>query len=79
MTLNCLLNYISFMKHIIKLRPHHYLQVDSYKRQRHNKKSDMLFNALTILVFICLSAITLGAALGIDITNPNPNSNANTR
>ena len=39
----------------------------------------MVFNAVTILVFICLSAVTLGAALGIDITNPNPNSNANTR
>ena len=65
------------MRHIIKLRRHHYLQVDSYKRR--NKRSDMLFNALTILVFICLSAVTLGAALGIDITNLNPNSNANTR
>ena len=63
------------MKHIIKLRRHHYLQVDSYKRQRRNK----MINTATILLVTCLTAVTIGAALGIDITNPNPNSNANTR
>ena len=63
------------MKRIIKLRPHHYLQLDSYKRQRKN----LLLNTATILLVTCLTAVTISGALGIDITNPNPNSNANTR
>ena len=63
------------MKRIIKLRQHHYLQLDSYKRQRKN----LLLNIATILFITCLSIVTITSALGIDITNPNPNSNANTR
>ena len=67
------------MRHIVKLRPHQYLHVDSYKRQRRNKMINMLINTATILLVTCLTAVTISAALGIDITNPNPNSNANTR
>ena len=66
------------MKHIVKLRPHRYLQVDSYKRQRRNKMINLLINVATILLVTCLTAVTISAALGIDITNLNLNSNANT-
>ncbi len=66
------------MKHIIKLRPHRYLQVDSYKRQRRNKIVNRLIDVATIVLVTCMTAITISAALGIDLTNLNPNSNANT-
>jgi len=66
------------MKHIIKLRSHHYLQVDSYKRQRRNKMINRLIDVATIVLVTCMTAITISAALGIDLTNLNPNSNANT-
>jgi hypothetical protein len=66
------------MRHIVKLRPHRYLQVDSYKRQKRNKIINLLIKVATILLVTCLTAINICAALGIDLTNLNPNSNANT-
>ena len=37
-----------------------------------------LIDVATIVLVTCMTAITISAALGIDLTNLNPNSNANT-
>ena len=63
------------MKHIVKLQPHQYLQVDTYRRRRKN----LLLNTATLLLVTCMTAVTISAAFGIDLTNLNPNSNAHNR
>ena len=59
------------MKHITKLSPNHYIQLDSYGDRPMSGLSKFL--CTTFVLFI--AATTAGALVGIDITNINPGEN----
>ena len=59
------------MKHITKLGPNHYIQLDSYGDRPMSGLSKFL--CTTLVLFI--AATTAGAVVGIDITNINPGNN----
>lgn len=59
---------ISFMKHIIRLRPHNYLHLDSYGDS--TRLGQLLGNFLIVAIFTGLSLVVTGAILGTDLTEP---------
>lgn len=55
------------MKQVVKLRPNHYVTLDSYG----DSHSNPVGNVLLTLVVIAIAAVTGAAAFGVDITNIN--------
>ena len=64
------------MKLIVRLRPGRYVQLDSYGESHETPGSEVIVLALGILI----SALTVGALFGADITQFNPqHNNGNTQ
>jgi hypothetical protein len=64
------------MKHIVRLRPGRYVQLDSYGESHETPGSQLLVLVLGVLI----SALTVGALFGADITQFNPqHNNGNTQ
>ena len=61
------------MKHVIKLKPKHYVHLDSYGESHETRGSEVIVLALGILI----SALTVGALLGTDITQPTQQNHGN--
>jgi hypothetical protein len=59
------------MKHTVRLRPGHFVQLDSYRGSHQGPGSQLLVLVLGTLI----SALTVGALLGADITQLNPQQN----
>jgi len=55
------------MKHTTRLGPNRYITLDSYGESRQNRRT----NFLCTIFIIALVAITGGAMVGVDITDPN--------
>lgn len=55
------------MKHIVRLDPKKYVHLDSY-----GESSSFVGNMLIGIVVIAIAAITAGALVGVDVTNPSP-------
>lgn len=55
------------MKHIISLGYNRYIQLDSYGKNRETRLGDVFVGILVV----AMSAMTVGAALNIDITKIN--------
>jgi hypothetical protein len=56
------------MKHIVKLTNNCYIHLDSYKSCNETRLSKICVAALTLTI----AALTAGAVVGMDITNPTP-------
>lgn len=54
-------------KHIVRLGPRKFIQLDSYGSQRETPVANFLVG----LFAIAISALTIGGALGVDITKIN--------
>lgn len=52
------------MKHILKLRAGHYVHLDSYPETHETRGSQ----ALVLVLSIIISALTVGALIGADLT-----------
>lgn len=55
------------MKQIISLGKGKFVHLDSYGESHETRRGDIMVAALAIII----TTITVGAALGIDITSPN--------
>jgi beta-lactamase regulating signal transducer with metallopeptidase domain len=55
------------MKHIIPLGKGKFITLDSYGESHETRRGDIMVAVFAIIITI----ITVGAALGIDITSPN--------
>lgn len=55
------------MKHIVKLDLNKYVHLDSY-----GSTSDFVGNVLVAIFVTAIAAITAGAMLGVDVSNPSP-------
>lgn len=55
------------MKQIISLGKGKFVHLDSYGESRETRRGDIIVAAFAIII----TTITVGAALGIDITSPN--------
>lgn len=55
------------MKQIISLGKGKFVHLDSYGESHETRRGDIIVAALVIII----TTITVGAALGIDITSPN--------
>jgi hypothetical protein len=53
------------MKHIIKLGVNKYIQLDSYET-----RETPLANVCVGIIAVLIAALTIGAMVGVDITNP---------
>jgi hypothetical protein len=56
------------MKHMVRLEPGRFIHLDSYHASRETRFSKICVVALSFI----MSAITVSAVVGIDITNPTP-------
>ena len=57
------------MKHVVKLRDNEYVHLDSYGE---SNVSHRIGQALCVTVVMIIAALTAGAMLGVDISNPSP-------
>lgn len=57
------------MKQVVKLDKGRYVHLDSYGE---SNLSHRIGQALCAIVVLCIAAITAGAMVGVDITNPSP-------
>ena len=55
------------MKQIISLGKGKFVHLDSYGESHETRRGDIMVAALAIII----TTVTVGAALGIDITSPN--------
>ena len=55
------------MKHIVRLDRNQYVHLDSY-----GERSQFIGNVLIGIVVIGIAALTAGAMLGVDVSNPSP-------
>jgi hypothetical protein len=62
------------MKRTVRLSPGHFVHLDSYYVSRETRLSKICMTALTLAI----AALTAGAVVGMDITNPTPTKHANT-
>lgn len=58
------------MKHIIKLGAKRYLHLDSYKTHE-----TPLANITVGVLAVLIAALTMGALVGVDVTNPTQTTN----
>jgi hypothetical protein len=56
------------MKHTVRLAPGQFVQLDSYYASRETRLSKICVVVLTLTI----AALTAGAVIGMDITNPTP-------
>jgi hypothetical protein len=56
------------MKHIVRLAPGQFVHLDSYYASHETRFSNICVAGLAII----MAALTAGAVVGIDITNPTP-------
>lgn len=56
------------MKHTVRLSPGRFVHLDSYYASHETRLSKICVVALSLI----MSAITVSAVVGIDITNPSP-------
>jgi hypothetical protein len=56
------------MKHTVRLSPGRFVHLDSYKSCNETPLSKICVAALTLTI----AALTAGALVGMDITNPTP-------
>jgi hypothetical protein len=56
------------MKHTVRLSPGQFIHLDSYYASNETRLSKICVAALSIII----AALTVGAVIGIDITNPTP-------
>ncbi len=56
------------MKHTVRLEPGRFIQLDSYYASHETRLYKICVAALSIII----AALTVGALVGIDITNPTP-------
>ena len=61
------------MKQIISLGKGKFVHLDSYGESNETRRGDIMVAALAIII----TTVTVGAALGIDITSPNSTPHAN--
>ena len=61
------------MKQIIPLGKGKFIHLDSYGESNETRRSDIMVAVLAIII----TTVTVGAALGIDITSPNSTLPAN--
>lgn len=61
------------MKQIIPLGKGKFVHLDSYGESHETRRGDIMVAAFAIII----TTITVGAALGIDITSPNSTPHAN--
>jgi hypothetical protein len=57
------------MKHIVKVDKGRYVHLDSYGE---SNVSHYVGQVLCAIVVLAIAAITAGALVGVDISNPNP-------
>jgi hypothetical protein len=57
------------MKHVVKLKDKEYIHLDSYGE---SNVSHRVGQALCVTVVMIIAALTAGAILGVDISNPSP-------
>lgn len=62
------------MKHIYRFGDKGYVQMDSYPENHETRLGDLFANFLMVTTVLAIAAITAGAMVGIDITNPQPNN-----
>ena len=60
------------MKQIISLGKGKFVHLDSYGESNETRRGDIMVAALAIII----TTVTVGAALGIDITSPNSTPHA---
>jgi beta-lactamase regulating signal transducer with metallopeptidase domain len=63
------------MKHTVRLGPGRFVHLDSYKSYNETRLSKIWVAALALFI----AALTVGALVGMDITNPTPTKHENTR
>ena len=56
------------MKQIVSLRPGRFVHLDSYYASHETRFSRICVAAMSIII----AALTAGAVVGIDVTNPTP-------
>jgi hypothetical protein len=56
------------MKHTVRLEPGRFIHLDSYYASHETRLSKICVVALTLTI----AALTAGAVIGMDITNPTP-------
>lgn len=56
------------MKHTVRLEPGRFVNLDSYYVSHETRLSKICVAALTLII----AALTAGAVIGMDITNPTP-------
>jgi hypothetical protein len=56
------------MKHTVRLSPGRFIHLDSYYASHETRLCKICVAALSIII----AALTAGAVVGIDITNPTP-------
>ena len=57
------------MKQVVKLKGNRYVHLDSYGESH---VSHRIGQALCAIVATAIAALTIGAMLGVDISNPSP-------
>lgn len=57
------------MKRIVRLDPNKYVHLDSYGESH---VSHYVGQALCAIVVLAIASLTVGAMLGVDISNPSP-------
>ena len=62
------------MKHTVRLSPGRFVHLDSYYVSHETRLSKICVAALTLTI----AALTAGAVVGMDITNPTPTQHGNT-
>jgi hypothetical protein len=63
------------MKHTVRLGPGRFVHLDSYYVSHETRLSKIWVAALALFI----AALTVGALVGMDITNPTPTKHENTR
>jgi hypothetical protein len=65
------------MKHIYRFGDKGYVQMDSYPENLKTHVGTFITNTVMSLIVLTIAAVTAGAIVGIDITNPQLWNNGN--
>jgi hypothetical protein len=67
------------MKHIYRFGDKGYVHMDSYPENLGTHVGNFISNTVMSLIVLTIAAVTAGAIVGVDITNPQLWNNGNAR